>query len=79
MPHDPYVTASDIGTHAFCARALHLKDAGVPSSLGQSQQAGVDFHDMHGARVRGARRDRVRSIALFLAAAVLLAFAILFR
>lgn len=77
MPQERYVRASEIGTHEFCARALHLKDVGAPTTLGQAQQQGIAFHEAYGARVQSSTRTRKLSTSLIVAALVLLALAFL--
>jgi hypothetical protein len=43
MPKERYIRGSDIGTHTFCARALHLKDVGAPTTLAGEQEAGTAY------------------------------------
>ncbi len=76
MPQEYYIRASDIGTHAFCARALYLKDVGAPTSLVREQEAGTAYHEAHGARIQSAARTRKFSTWLIVAAAILLVLAI---
>ena len=67
MPKERYIRASDIGTHVFCARALHLKDAGAPSSLVREREAGIAFHQRHGERVhRAVQSGRIAMLAAVL-------------
>ena len=77
MPSEKYIRASDIGTHAFCARALCLKDRGARSTLVHAQQQGVAYHKAHGARVKASARNRMLSSLLIVAAVILLALAFL--
>lgn len=77
MPKERYVRASEIGTHAFCARALHLKDQGAPTTLVREQEAGTAYHEAHSARVQSAVRSRRRSTWLIVAALVLFGLALL--
>jgi hypothetical protein len=77
MVKERYIRASDIGTHAFCARALHLKDAGAPTTLVREQEAGTVYHEAHGARVQSAVRSHRLSTWLILAAVILLGLALL--
>ncbi len=77
MPQERYIRASDIGTHAFCARALHLKDIGAPTSHVHGQEAGTAYHEAHGQRRQRAVRTRKLSTWLIVAALVLLALAVL--
>ena len=79
MPKERYVRASDIGTHSFYARALHLKDNGVPSAFVREMEAGTAYHEAHGQRTRRAGRTRQLSTALILAALALLVAAWLLR
>jgi hypothetical protein len=77
MPNERYVRASEIGTHAFCARALHLRDIGAPTTLAREQEAGTIFHEAHGARVQMAVRARKLSTLLIITALALLIVALL--
>lgn len=77
MPKDRYIRASEIGTYAFCARALHLKDIGAPTTLVQAQAEGTAYHEAHGARVQSAASTRKFSTVLIVAALALLALAFL--
>ena len=77
MPKERYIRASDIGTHAFCARALHLKDQGALTTLVREQEAGTAYHEAHGVRIQSAARTRRLSTWLILAAVVLLGLALL--
>lgn len=77
MPKERYIRASDIGTHAFCARALHLKDVGAPTTLVSEQQLGTAYHEAHGAAVQSSARTRKLSTWMIVAAVILLAAALL--
>ena len=78
------VTASEVGTYVFCAKAWHLEHVlGKRPSIAASQRraAGVAGHDAHGARVVALQRtgpNLARWVAaLLVLAAVLLALGIL--
>jgi hypothetical protein len=77
MPKERYIRASDIGTHAFCARALHLKETGAPTTLAREQEAGMIFHEAHGDRIHSEVRARKLSSWLIAGAVALLALALI--
>ena len=79
MPQERYVRASDIGAHAFCARALHLQDQGVPTTLVREQEAGIAYHEACGTAVQSSARIRTLSTWLIIAALILLVAAWLLR
>jgi hypothetical protein len=77
MTSERYIRASEIGAHAFCARALHLRDSGAPTTLARERDAGTAFHDAHGAHVQSALRTRTFSTWLIIASLALLVVAAL--
>lgn len=78
MAREKYIRASDIGAHAFCARALCLKDRGAPSTLVHAQQQGIAYHKAHGAHVQSSVNTRRLSTLLVVVALILLVLAFLF-
>ena len=78
------VTASELGTYAFCAKAWHLErvlGARPSSEAARLRTEGVQDHEQHGRRVELLHRTGPPllqlSIALFVLGAVLVALAIL--
>ena len=76
---DAEVTASEVASYAFCAKAWHLERARgrAPSERAVARRAkGATRHEAHGAKVLAARRSGTRLVAwtvLLLAVAVILA------
>lgn len=77
------VTASEVGTYAFCAKAWHLErvlGARPSSESARLRTEGVRYHEQHGRHVELLHRTGPRllelSVALFVLAAVLVALAI---
>ena len=57
LPPDPHtdVTASEVASYAYCAKAWHLRYVLRREPSGQAvahQQAGVVSHEIHGMRVK---------------------------
>ena len=85
VPRDGHdVTASELGTYAFCAKAWHLErvlGARPSSEAARLRTEGVQHHEQHGRQVELLHRTGPRllqlSIALFVLGAVLVALAIL--
>src|SRR5437588_158169 len=80
------VTASEVGTYVFCAKAWHLEHVlgKRPSAVATRRRTvGVAEHDTHGARVVALQRSGPRLArwvaALLVLAAVLLALGIFAR
>jgi len=86
LPPDPLadVTASEVASYAYCAKAWHLRYVLGREASRQAvarQEAGVVAHEIHGVRVGRLgwveRRAAILVTALLLFGAVLLALALL--
>ena len=71
---DPIIRASEVGQHAFCARAWWLgRVKGYRSVNVEAMQQGVERHRAHGRAVEGYHRLRRLGMALLLLAIAALA------
>lgn len=78
------VTASEVATYAYCAKAWHLRYVLRREPSGQAsahEQAGVVAHEIHGLRVKRLawleRRALILVVGLSLLGAALVALALL--
>jgi hypothetical protein len=78
-----YVTASEAGTYAFCAKSWHLEyvlDASPSQAARQLRVRGTTAHEAHGAQVRKSPRVTQLmtgvTIVLFATSVVLFALSI---
>jgi hypothetical protein len=73
-PQDPVIRASEIGQHAYCARAWWLgRVKGYRSTNEAAMRAGSEAHQDHGRAVEGYHRLRWLALALIIVAVLALA------
>ena len=66
------LTASEIGTYAFCPRAWALKKLGYPPDNRQALDEGTAYHHSFGMREHAFREAKVMLILIMLCAAALI-------
>jgi len=77
--NNDWISASGIGEFVFCARAHHLKRAGIqPVANEAARESGSAYHRAIGTRVRRVERAQRLAVSLVLVALGLVALVVVY-